>query len=67
MDSDDGRPLCPVCCEELDAADRNFIPCKCGFQVYLIQLALFITVLDMHVVLAEDQRRCDWEGALSSL
>ena len=25
--------LCPLCCEELDLSDREFYPCKCGYQV----------------------------------
>lgn len=25
--------LCPLCCEELDISDRQFFPCKCGYQV----------------------------------
>lgn len=24
---------CPLCCEELDLSDRQFYPCKCGYQV----------------------------------
>lgn len=30
---DDSDFLCPLCCEELDISDRNFYPCKCGYQV----------------------------------
>jgi CCR4-NOT transcription complex subunit 4 len=25
--------ICPLCCEELDISDREFYPCKCGYQV----------------------------------
>lgn len=25
--------ICPLCCEELDLSDREFYPCKCGYQV----------------------------------
>lgn len=25
--------VCPLCCEELDLSDQNFLPCKCGYQV----------------------------------
>lgn len=25
--------VCPLCCEELDLSDREFYPCKCGYQV----------------------------------
>ena len=34
--TEDDAPLeCPLCLEELDATDRNFKPCKCGYQVCL--------------------------------
>ena len=25
--------ICPLCCEELDLSDKQFYPCKCGYQV----------------------------------
>ncbi len=25
--------VCPLCCEELDLSDKNFLPCPCGYQV----------------------------------
>lgn len=25
--------VCPLCCEDLDITDRQFYPCKCGYQV----------------------------------
>ena len=30
-DSDD--EVCPLCVEELDISDRNFLPCPCGYRV----------------------------------
>lgn len=30
--SDDEDKICPLCCEELDISDQNFLPCKCGYQ-----------------------------------
>jgi len=30
---DDDEVLCPLCCEEMDISDRQFYPCKCGYQV----------------------------------
>ncbi|GAX23216.1 CCR4-NOT transcription complex subunit 4 [Fistulifera solaris] len=30
---DDADHVCPLCCEELDLSDREFYPCKCGYQV----------------------------------
>ena len=36
LDSDsDGEEVCPLCCNELDATDLNFLPCPCGYQVCL--------------------------------
>jgi len=29
----DDEVVCPLCCEELDISDRQFFPCKCGYQV----------------------------------
>ena len=26
---------CPLCMEDLDVTDRNFRPCKCGYQICL--------------------------------
>ncbi len=30
---DQSEYVCPLCCEELDISDRQFFPCKCGYQV----------------------------------
>eukprot|EP00325_Prymnesiales_sp_UTEX-LB-985_P026056 CAMPEP_0174728646 /NCGR_PEP_ID=MMETSP1094-20130205/52129_1 /TAXON_ID=156173 /ORGANISM="Chrysochromulina brevifilum, Strain UTEX LB 985" /LENGTH=827 /DNA_ID=CAMNT_0015930611 /DNA_START=112 /DNA_END=2595 /DNA_ORIENTATION=+ len=32
METDD---CCPLCMEDLDVTDRNFRPCKCGYQICL--------------------------------
>ena len=34
-DDSDGEEVCPLCCNELDATDLNFLPCPCGYQVCL--------------------------------
>ena len=26
---------CPLCCLDLDETDKDFFPCKCGYQVCL--------------------------------
>ena len=31
--SDEDDKICPLCCEDLDISDQNFLPCKCGYQV----------------------------------
>ena len=30
--SDSDEQVCPLCCEELDISDQNFLPCKCGYH-----------------------------------
>uniref|UniRef100_A0A7S2Y5J5 CCR4-NOT transcription complex subunit 4 n=1 Tax=Entomoneis paludosa TaxID=265537 RepID=A0A7S2Y5J5_9STRA len=30
---DESEHVCPLCCEDLDLSDREFYPCKCGYQV----------------------------------
>jgi CCR4-NOT transcription complex subunit 4 len=34
-DEDDLDTHCPLCVEEMDVSDRNFIPCPCGYRVSL--------------------------------
>ena len=32
--SDGGvEDTCPLCCEDLDVSDKNFMPCACGYFV----------------------------------
>jgi hypothetical protein len=33
--SSEGEAECPLCLEELDVTEKNFHPCKCGYQVCL--------------------------------
>eukprot|EP01035_Chromulina_nebulosa_P036522 gene36522-49204_t len=30
---DDEETFCPLCVEEMDLSDRNFLPCPCGYRV----------------------------------
>ncbi|XP_073024859.1 uncharacterized protein [Primulina eburnea] len=39
---------CPICCEDLDCTDSNFLPCQCGFR-----LCLFC-----HKKILEEDGRC---------
>lgn len=32
-DDDDDDLQCPLCCEDMDLSDRNFLPCQCGYRV----------------------------------
>jgi hypothetical protein len=31
--SDSEDTTCPLCMEEMDIIDRNFVPCPCGYRV----------------------------------
>ena len=31
--SDRDDDICPLCVEELDVDDKNFLPCPCGYRV----------------------------------
>jgi hypothetical protein len=35
---DDEETFCPLCVEEMDLSDRNFLPCPCGYRVKNIVL-----------------------------
>ncbi|RYG62320.1 hypothetical protein EON64_18020 [archaeon] len=32
-DDDADSLYCPLCVEEIDQSDKNFLPCPCGYQV----------------------------------
>ena len=33
MSDDEEDTHCPLCVEEMDDSDKNFIPCPCGYRV----------------------------------
>lgn len=33
MSDDEDDTHCPLCCEELDLSDQNYLPCPCGYRV----------------------------------
>ena len=33
--SDDDENKCPLCIEEMDLSDKNFLPCPCGYKVII--------------------------------
>jgi CCR4-NOT transcription complex subunit 4 len=33
MSEHEAPELCPLCCNEMDATDRAFKPCRCGYQI----------------------------------
>jgi RING/Ubox like zinc-binding domain len=35
MSDDEEDTHCPLCVEEMDDSDKNFIPCPCGYRVSL--------------------------------
>jgi hypothetical protein len=34
---DEEETHCPLCVEEMDLSDRNFLPCPCGYRVSHIE------------------------------
>ena len=32
-DDEEEGDICPLCCNDLDATDKHFRPCKCGYQI----------------------------------
>lgn len=32
-DDEEESNLCPLCVEEMDLSDKNFLPCPCGYRV----------------------------------
>lgn len=43
MDEEEEYHLCPLCVEEMDLQDKNFLPCPCGYRV--CRYFLFIIIL----------------------
>eukprot|EP00793_Prasinoderma_coloniale_P003845 PRCOL_00003222-RA len=39
MASDDEAAMCPLCAEEMDATDKRFQPCQCGYQIHEVAAA----------------------------
>jgi CCR4-NOT transcription complex subunit 4 len=35
MSDDEDETICPLCVEEMDLSDKNFLPCPCGYRVSL--------------------------------
>lgn len=33
MSDDEDETHCPLCVEEMDLSDQNFLPCPCGYRV----------------------------------
>ena len=33
----DSEGTCPLCIEPMDDTDNSFLPCPCGYQVYLLR------------------------------
>lgn len=52
----DEELFCPLCVEEIDASDKNFLPCPCGYRVsFRLRRTFSICLpsfLGLHVVLA---------------
>ena len=48
MSDDEEDTHCPLCVEEMDDSDKNFIPCPCGYRVSLRQ-DLLQTIIRLYV------------------
>lgn len=35
--NDEGEKTCPLCAEEMDLTDQQLKPCKCGYEVRMIE------------------------------
>ena len=33
VSDDEDETICPLCVEEMDLSDKNFLPCPCGYRV----------------------------------
>ena len=51
MSDSDGENCCPLCMEEIDLADKNFLPCPCGYKVRDRRLGGYLFV-DMQLIIA---------------
>ena len=52
MSDDEEDTHCPLCVEEMDDSDKNFIPCPCGYRVRQLTIVSRIFVysnLSSHV------------------
>jgi CCR4-NOT transcription complex subunit 4 len=38
-DDEDEDNTCPLCVEEMDLSDQNFLPCPCGYKVPPVPLS----------------------------
>lgn len=41
MSDDEDETHCPLCVEEMDLSDQNFLPCPCGYRVIVIFIILY--------------------------
>lgn len=32
-EEEEDETVCPLCAEEMDLSDKNFLPCPCGYRV----------------------------------
>lgn len=42
--SNEEEKRCPLCAEEMDWTDQQFMPCKCGYQVRVCYTGNFLPV-----------------------
>lgn len=47
MMSNEEEKRCPLCAEEMDWTDQQFMPCKCGYQVMICHAGNVLFSLDV--------------------
>ena len=58
--------FCPLCVEEIDLADKNFLPCPCGYRVMIVHfvginiIVIILSCIGVYVVLASYKRKFKW-------
>ncbi len=40
MSDDEEDTICPLCSEEMDLSDKNFLPCPCGYRVNILNTSI---------------------------
>lgn len=48
-DDEEDETVCPLCAEELDLSDKNFLPCPCGYRVCTYVFVTFMYFLVLFV------------------